>query len=96
MDSFRKFAFSRKRRNLKAAFYKDYDTEDESMARRACYGDNAPEVTGIIEIPKNTRAKYELDKETGMLILDRVIYSLYVLSYKLWFYHKRIVMIMTH
>ena len=40
------------------------------------YGENAPEtVTGIIEIPKNTRAKYELDKESGMLILDRVIYS---------------------
>ncbi len=39
-------------------------------------GDNAPEeVNGIIEIPKNTRAKYELDKESGMLILDRVIYS---------------------
>ncbi|AZQ44034.1 inorganic diphosphatase [Nonlabens ponticola] len=39
-------------------------------------GDNVPEtVTGIIEIPKNTRAKYELDKESGMLILDRVIYS---------------------
>ncbi|MFK7900950.1 MAG: inorganic diphosphatase [Cyclobacteriaceae bacterium] len=39
-------------------------------------GDRAPEyVTGIIEIPKNTRAKYELDKESGMLILDRVIYS---------------------
>jgi inorganic pyrophosphatase len=32
-------------------------------------------VNGIIEIPKNTRAKYELDKESGMLILDRVIYS---------------------
>lgn len=39
-------------------------------------GANAPEeVNGIIEIPKNTRAKYELDKESGMLILDRVIYS---------------------
>ena len=39
-------------------------------------GDNAPEeVNGIIEIPKNTRAKYELDKDSGMLILDRVIYS---------------------
>ena len=25
--------------------------------------------------PKNTRAKYELDKESGMLIMDRVIYS---------------------
>ena len=39
-------------------------------------GQNAPEiVNGIIEIPKNTRAKYELDKESGMLILDRVLYS---------------------
>ncbi len=40
------------------------------------FGENAPEqVTGIIEIPKNCRAKYELDKESGMLILDRVLYS---------------------
>lgn len=39
-------------------------------------GDNLPGVVnGIIEIPKGTRAKYELDKESGMLILDRVIYS---------------------
>lgn len=32
-------------------------------------------VTGIVEIPKNCRAKYEMDKESGMLILDRVLYS---------------------
>ena len=39
-------------------------------------GENAPShVTGIIEIPKNCRAKYELDKESGMLLLDRVLYS---------------------
>jgi inorganic pyrophosphatase len=39
-------------------------------------GDRVPEyVQGIIEIPKNTRAKYELDKESGLLILDRVLYS---------------------
>ncbi len=39
-------------------------------------GDNAPViVNGIIEIPKNTRAKYELDKESGLLKLDRVLYS---------------------
>ena len=39
-------------------------------------GKNAPhEVTGIIEIPKNSRAKYELDKDSGMLLLDRVLYS---------------------
>ena len=40
------------------------------------FGENAPEfVNGIIEIPKNSRAKYELDKESGMLMLDRVLYS---------------------
>jgi inorganic pyrophosphatase len=39
-------------------------------------GENAPEiVTGIIEIPKGSRAKYELDKKTGLLRLDRVLYS---------------------
>lgn len=39
-------------------------------------GDNVPElVNGIIEIPKGIRAKYELDKESGLLRLDRVIYS---------------------
>lgn len=39
-------------------------------------GADAPNfVNGIIEIPKNTRAKYELDKESGLLIMDRVIYS---------------------
>ena len=39
-------------------------------------GEEAPNiVSGIIEIPKASRAKYELDKETGMLRLDRVLYS---------------------
>lgn len=39
-------------------------------------GERVPEiVNGIIEIPKGSRAKYELDKESGLLILDRVIYS---------------------
>lgn len=39
-------------------------------------GAEAPEiVNAIIEIPKNTRAKYELDKASGMLKLDRVLYS---------------------
>jgi len=40
------------------------------------YGENAPDiVNGIIEIPKNTRAKYELDKNSGLLKLDRVLYA---------------------
>lgn len=37
------------------------------------YGDNAPETVNlIIEIKKNERNKYELDKESGLLMLDRV------------------------
>lgn len=40
------------------------------------YGTNVPDVVNaIIEIPKGSRAKYELDKETGLLKLDRVLYS---------------------
>ncbi|MEH0155207.1 inorganic diphosphatase [Limibacter armeniacum] len=39
-------------------------------------GENAPnEVNAIIEIPTGSRAKYELDKASGMLKLDRVLYS---------------------
>ncbi len=39
-------------------------------------GENAPEIVeAIVEIPKNSKAKYELDKETGMIRLDRVLYS---------------------
>ncbi len=42
----------------------------------AHYGKGAPAiVTGLIEIPQGSRAKYEIDKETGLLKLDRVIYS---------------------
>ena len=32
-------------------------------------------VKGIIEIPKGNRANYELDKESGLLRLDRVLFS---------------------
>lgn len=40
------------------------------------YGENAPnEVETIIEIPRNSRLKYEIDKETGLLLLDRALYS---------------------
>ncbi|HEY5824596.1 MAG TPA: inorganic diphosphatase [Cyclobacteriaceae bacterium] len=39
-------------------------------------GDNPPEfVNGIIEIPKGSRAKYEIDKASGLIKLDRVIYA---------------------
>lgn len=39
-------------------------------------GDNAPEeLNVIIEIPKNSPNKYEIDKETGLIALDRANYS---------------------
>lgn len=39
-------------------------------------GVEAPKiVNGIIEIPRGTRAKYELDKDSGLLKLDRVLYA---------------------
>jgi inorganic pyrophosphatase len=39
-------------------------------------GDNAPEeFLAVIEIPKGTKVKYELDKETGLLRVDRILYS---------------------
>ena len=40
------------------------------------YGEAAPRiVNAVIEIPQGSRAKYEIDKESGLLKLDRVIYS---------------------
>ena len=40
------------------------------------YGEQAPRiVNAIIEIPQGSRAKYEIDKPSGLLKLDRVIYS---------------------
>jgi inorganic pyrophosphatase len=39
-------------------------------------GPEAPEIVeAVIEIPKESRTKYELDKDSGMLRLDRVLYS---------------------
>ena len=39
-------------------------------------GENSPKnVNSIIEIPRGSRNKYELDKDTGLLKLDRVLYS---------------------
>ncbi|MES2778657.1 MAG: inorganic diphosphatase [Bacteroidota bacterium] len=40
------------------------------------YGANAPEiVTAVIEIPQNSKGKFELDKDSGLLKLDRVLFS---------------------
>lgn len=42
-------------------------------------GDHAPQkVNALIEIPQGSRTKYEMDKQTGLLKLDRVIYSSFI------------------
>lgn len=39
-------------------------------------GDNPPEiVNAIIEIPKGSKGKFEIHKESGLLMLDRVLFS---------------------
>ncbi|MDD5562994.1 MAG: inorganic diphosphatase [Thermoanaerobaculaceae bacterium] len=47
-------------------------------------GPGAPdEFQAVIEIPKGSKVKYELDKETGLLRVDRILYSsvIYPASY---------------
>jgi inorganic pyrophosphatase len=40
------------------------------------YGDKAPEIIkAIIEIPKGSKGKYEIDKESGLIKLDRALFS---------------------
>lgn len=40
------------------------------------YGDKAPEeVNLIVEIPSGSQNKYEVDKDTGLIKLDRVLFS---------------------
>lgn len=40
------------------------------------YGKNAPKiVTGVIEISAKSRVKYEIDKDTGLLSLDRILFT---------------------
>jgi len=39
-------------------------------------GDNAPaEINVIVEIPKCSKNKYEIDKETGLIALDRALHT---------------------
>src|SRR5438128_11965797 len=39
-------------------------------------GDRAPEIVPVIvEVPKGSNVKYELDKKTGLLRVDRILFS---------------------
>ena len=42
--------------------------------------------TAVIEIPAGSKKKYELDKQTGLLRLDRILYTSNALSGKLRLY----------
>ena len=45
----------------------------------ATYGERYPEtINAVIEIPQGSRSKYEIDKDTGLLKLDRVIFSSFI------------------
>jgi inorganic pyrophosphatase len=40
------------------------------------YGTKTPEIVqAIVEIPSGSKAKYEIDKESGLIKLDRVLFS---------------------
>ncbi len=42
----------------------------------AHFGDKAPQqINALIEIPMGSHTKYEVDKHTGLLKMDRIIYS---------------------
>mmetsp|Transcript_34248 Transcript_34248/g.61787 ORF Transcript_34248/g.61787 Transcript_34248/m.61787 type:complete len:192 (-) Transcript_34248:1545-2120(-) len=52
-------------------------------------GDKAPEViNAVIEIPKGSKVKYELDKDTGMTYVDRILYSSVVYPHNYGFIPK--------
>ena len=45
-----------------------------NMWHDVSYGENSPdEINVIIEIPSGSKDKYELDKKTGLIMLDRVL-----------------------
>lgn len=47
-----------------------------SLLHDVSYGTHAPNsINTIIEIPKGSKNKYEIDKETGLIMLDRAMHS---------------------
>jgi inorganic pyrophosphatase len=39
-------------------------------------GEKAPAyIQAVVEVPSGSKAKYRLDEESGLLVLDRVLYS---------------------
>ncbi len=38
-------------------------------------GENPEKINALIEIPKNSSVKYEIDKDSGAVVVDRMMYS---------------------
>ena len=55
-----------------------HDIEEENKKK--------DDFTSVIEIPKGSKNKYELDKTTGFLKLDRILYTATHYPCKLWLY----------
>jgi len=56
--------------------FKQIDTGDLPMdISKIGYGENPDAVKAIIEVPLNSAIKYEIDKDSGVLEVDRVLYS---------------------
>lgn len=54
-------------------------------------GENAPDiVTAVIEVPKGSQTKYELDKLSGLLKVDRILYSAVHYPRQLRFYSAKL------
>lgn len=52
-------------------------------------GENPPEMlNAVIEIPRGSKVKYELDKDTGLLFVDRILYSSVVYPHNYGFIPK--------
>ena len=57
----------------------------------AHYGDKSPAVVNaLIEIPQGSKTKYEIDKTTGLLKLDRVIIPHFIIPLIMVSFHKRL------
>jgi hypothetical protein len=62
----------------------------------ASYGDKAPaQINGLVEIPQGSRAKYEVDKTTGLLNLTVLFILLFTILSITVSYHKRWAMMAT-
>nr|AAK98675.1 Putative soluble inorganic pyrophosphatase [Oryza sativa Japonica Group] len=66
------------KRSVAAHSWHDLEIADADAfsLSKCCIGPGAPQVFNVVvEITKGSKVKYELDKKTGMIKVDRVLYS---------------------